>query len=329
MCQYQAHDGIPNQWHLIHLASRAIGGAGAIVAEATAVSPEGRITNRCTGIWSDAHTAAWAPITRAIKDAGAVPGIQLAHAGRKASGRPLWEGAGPLPISDGGWQTVAPSAIAFGKYPTPQAATEQEILKIQNDIVQAAVRAKDAGFEFIELHAAHGYLLHSFLSPHSNSRMDSYGGQQENRHKMMLEVVQKTRNVWPTHLPLWVRLSCTDWTPEGWQIQDSIELCKKLKPLGVDLIDCSSGGSVPNASIPSAPGYQVSFAAEIRKETGIATGAVGLITEAHQADEIIQTGKADITLVGREMLRNPYWPMLAAKALGAKPPWPQSYEGRV
>jgi len=319
MCQYSAADGLPNDWHLIHLGSRAVGGAGLVVSEATAVSPHGRISPVDTGLWSDAHTEAWARITRFIKAQGVVPGIQLAHAGRKASTAPPWAGGKGVADADGGWEPSGPSPLAFDEgYRTPHELTPGEIIGIQREFRESTVRARDAGFEWLELHGAHGYLAHSFLSPLSNQRTDAYGGSFENRIRFTLEVVQQIRAVWPDNKPLAVRLSCTDWAEGGWTIEDSVELSQRLKSEGVDLIDCSSGGAAPHVRIPVGAGYQIPFAERIRREAGIPTGAVGMITAPAQADEIIRNNRADIVFLAREMLRDPYWPLHAAAVLGQK-----------
>jgi 2,4-dienoyl-CoA reductase-like NADH-dependent reductase (Old Yellow Enzyme family) len=318
MCQYSSTDGFANDWHLVHLGQFAAGGAGLVIAEATAVSPEGRITPGDAGIWSDKHVEPIARINRFIKQQGAIPGIQLAHAGRKASAARPWEGSAHLSDADGGWETVAPSAIAFGGDLTkvPRALTIGEIAGLRTRFVEAAQRSLSAGCEWMELHAAHGYLFHEFLSPLSNQRDDQYGGSFENRIRFLIETTRAVRAIWPDSLPFTVRLSCSDWVPGGWDIEQSVELSRRLKAEGVDLIDCSSGGNVPKASIPVGPGYQVPFANRIRSEAGIATAAVGMITEPRQADEIIRSGSADLVLLARELLRDPYWPMHAAKSLG-------------
>lgn len=329
MCQYSATDGAPDDWHFVHLGSRAVGGAGLVIVEATAVSPAGRISPGDLGIWSDGHTGAFARIARFVKQQGAVPGIQLAHAGRKASAAAPWEGGGHLAGAAGGWPTVAPSAIAFGGSldQVPHALTVAEIRNVQADFAAAARRALAAGFELLELHGAHGYLAHQFLSPISNQRTDSYGGSFENRIRFLVETTRAVRAVWPDTLPLGVRLSCTEWVDGGWSIDDSVALSRVLKNEGVDLIDCSSGGGVPKATIPLGPGYQVPFAERIRREVDIATAAVGLITEPKQADDIIRAGRADLVLLARESLRDPYWPAHAARALGqaAAVPAPSQY----
>jgi 2,4-dienoyl-CoA reductase-like NADH-dependent reductase (Old Yellow Enzyme family) len=319
MCQYSSEDGKPTDWHLVHLGSRAVGGAGLVIQEATAVSPEGRISPSDAGIWSDEHTEAYKKITKFIKENGAIAGIQLAHAGRKASTAEPWNGGKLVEIENGGWETVAPSAIAFADdYPSPREMTAGDIEKAANDFVAAAKRAIEAGFEVIEIHAAHGYLLHEFLSPISNKRTDEYGGSLENRTRFPLEVARKIRQTVPENLPVFVRISATDWTENGWDLEQSISFCKELKNIGIDLIDCSSGGNVLDAKIEIKPGYQVQFAAEIRRQVEIATGAVGLITDAKQAEEILQSGEADAILAAREFLRDPYFPFTAAKELGAE-----------
>jgi len=327
MCQYSAQDGVPNAWHAVHLGSRAVGGAGVVMTEATAVSAEGRISAHDTGIWNDAQRDAWRSIAAFIAEHGAVPGMQLAHAGRKASAWRPWEGGGSLPAEQGAWQTVAPSAIPFDKdWHVPQALDGDGIRKVVADFRAAAVRAKEAGFKLIELHGAHGYLLHQFLSPLSNRRDDDYGGSFENRTRLLREVIVAVREVWPDELPLWLRISATDWADHGWSIDDSVRLASELPGLGVDLVDVSSGGLVPHVKIPLGPGYQVPFAARIRQETGIATGAVGLITEPAQADGIIAGGAADVVLIARASLRDPYFPRRAAQELGATLTPPVQYQ---
>lgn len=327
MCMYSAADGMMNDWHLVHLGARAAGGAGLLICEATAVSPEGRITPGDAGLWSDQHVEPLVRINRCVKKHGAVSGIQLAHAGRKASAARPWEGGTHLPDTAGGWPTVAPSALAFGDSlgKVPQALTEEEIARIQGDFVAAAKRAFAAGFEWVEVHAAHGYLAHQFLSPLSNHRTDRYGGGFENRIRFLLETTRGMRSAWPERLPLTVRLSCTDWVEGGWTIDESVELARRLKSEGVDLIDCSSGGSASSARIPTGPGYQVGFADRVRREAKIATAAVGLITEPAQADAIIRSGQADLVLLARESLRDPNWPLRAARVLGLKPQPPVQY----
>jgi 2,4-dienoyl-CoA reductase-like NADH-dependent reductase (Old Yellow Enzyme family) len=319
MCQYSSEDGVAADWHLVHLGSYAVGGAGLVIAEATAVAPEGRITPGCAGIWAEKHVEPLARINRFVKQSGAVPGIQLAHAGRKASAARPWDGGAHLADSAGGWPTMGPSALAFGGALTkvPAAMTETDIFRVQNEFAAAAQRSLAAGYEWLEIHAAHGYLLHEFLSPISNHRTDGYGGSFDNRIRFLLETMRAVRAVWPERLPLAVRLSCTEWVPGGWDLEDSIELSRRLKAEGVDLIDCSSGGNVPDAIIPVAPGYQVPFAERLRREAGIATAAVGKITEAVQADEIIAKGRADIVLIARAFMRDAYWTARACWALGA------------
>ncbi|HXS03295.1 MAG TPA: NADH:flavin oxidoreductase/NADH oxidase [Rhodanobacter sp.] len=331
MCEYSAVDGVPDDWHMVHLGSRAVGGAGAVFAEATAVSAQGRISPQDTGLWNQAQVDAWRPITRFIKAHGAVAGVQLAHAGRKASTLRPWDGHGPVPAGQGDWITVAPSALPFDTgWNLPQALDEAGIQAVVADFRDAARRALEAGFELVELHAAHGYLLHQFLSPLSNRREDGYGGSFDHRIRLTREVVAAVREVWPDQLPLWLRLSATDWAPEagphGWDIEQSVRLARELKPLGVDLIDVSSGGMLPHAKIPLAPGYQVPFAARIRREAGIATGAVGLITEPEQAAAIVASDEADVVLIARESLRDPYFPRRAASVLGAKIEAPAPYQ---
>ncbi|MEO7599463.1 MAG: NADH:flavin oxidoreductase/NADH oxidase [Opitutus sp.] len=328
MCQYSSEDGVANDWHLVHLGSRALGGAALVMVEATAVNPVGRITPGDAGIWSDHHIEPLARINRVMKAHGAVAGIQIAHAGRKASAARPWEGGDHLDDTQGGWTPLAPSALAFGDGldRVPHALTTDEIATVQKDFVDATRRAAVAGYEWIELHSAHGYLSHEFLSPLVNERTDQYGGSFDNRIRFLMETVAATRKVWPDHLPFTVRLSCSDWAEGGWDIEQSVELSRRLKSAGVDLIDCSSGGAVPHAKIAVGPGYQVPFAEQIRKDAGIATAAVGMITEAKQADDIIREGKADLVLIARESLRDPYWPAHAAQALGHKqsvPPPPQ------
>lgn len=327
MCQYSAFGGVPGTWHLVHLGSRAVGGAGLVFAEATAVSPEGRISPGDTGLWDEAQQLAWAPIAAFIAAQGAVPGIQLAHAGRKASTRAPWLGGAPLAEEEGAWTPVAPSPLPFDTgHPVPQALDTDGLRKVVSDFADAATRARDAGFRVVELHAAHGYLLHEFLSPLSNQRNDGYGGSLANRARLLLEVVAAVRAAWPAPRPLTVRVSATDWTPGGWDIGECVELARWLREAGVDLVVCSSGGNVPRARIPAAPGYQVPFAARIRREAGIRTGAVGLVTDPQQADEILGRGEADLVLMARELLRDPYFPRRAAAALGATLEPPVQYQ---
>jgi len=315
MCQYSSHNGLPTDWHLVHLGSRAVGGAGMVMVEATAVSPEGRISPDDSGIWSDAHAEAFAPITRFIREQGAVPGIQLAHAGRKGSCSLPWLGGGPLGMDACGWQPLAPSASPFDEgHPVPRAITLSELDEIEEQFRAASRRARAAGFQ-----------LHEFLSPLVNQRNDDYGGSLENRLRFPLRVARAIRLEWPAELPLFVRISATDWVEGGWDIDQSVVLARQLKELGVDLIDCSSGFAVPGEPVPFGPGFQVPFAARVRKEAGIASGAVGCITEPAQAEQIVATGQADAVLLGRQMLRDPYWPLHAAMALHADAPWPNPY----
>ena len=329
MCMYSCADGRVNDWHLVHLGSRAVGGAGLVLAEATAVSPEGRISPADAGLYREEHVAAWAPVTAFIRAQGAVAGVQLAHAGRKASTAAPWQGGRPVGPEAGGWSPLlAPSAIAFNEASqTPQALDPASIEALKASFVQAAQRALAAGFELVELHAAHGYLLHQFLSPLSNRREDHYGGSFDNRTRLLREIVGAVRAVWPERLPLLVRLSATDWADAGgWEIEQSIALARQLAALGVDLIDVSSGGTLARATIPVAPGFQVPFAARIRREAGIATAAVGLITDPAQAQAIVEAGEADLVLLARELLRDPYWPYHAAKALGQTLAVPPQYQ---
>ena len=318
MCQYSSENGMPTDWHLVHLGSRAVGGAGLVIQEATAVSPEGRISSADAGIWSDEHAAAYRRIVNFIKSQGAIAGIQLAHAGRKASTAEPWNGGKKVDEANGGWETVAPSQIKFSEdYPRPREMTKDDLEKVKNDFVAAATRAVSAGFEVVEIHAAHGYLFHEFLSALSNQRSDEYGGSLENRLRFPLEVAGAVRASVPENLPVFVRISATDWTDGGWDLEQSIMFCRQLKNAGVDLIDVSTGGNVPAAKIPVAPGYQVPFAAEIRKQTGLKTGAVGMITEPRQAEQILENGQADAVLIAREFLREPYFVFQAAQELGA------------
>jgi len=326
MCQYSATDGVPDDWHLVHLGSRAVGGAAVVIAEATAVEPRGRISPADTGIWNDAQRDAWTPIARFIAAQGAVPGIQLAHAGRKGSTAAPWDGGKAVAAGAGAWTPVAPSAVAYADdYPQPEALDAAGIRGIVDAFVAAARRAHDAGFRLIELHAAHGYLLHQFLSPLSNRRDDGYGGSLENRMRLTLEVTAALRATWPAELPLWVRLSATDWAECGWDLAQSIALARELKRIGADLIDVSSGGLTAAQKISVGPGYQVPFAETIRREAGIATGALGMITEPAQAETILASGQADVVIMARELLRDPYFPRRAAKALGASIPTPRQY----
>ena len=327
MCQYSCEDGLATDWHLVHLGSRAVGGAALVIAEATAVLPEARISPQDLGIWSEAHIEPLARIAQFIHSQGSVAGIQIAHAGRKASTARPWDGAGKLTEQEGGWNDiVAPSAVAFApNYPMPAAVTVERIASIVDAFGKAAQRALDAGFRVLEIHSAHGYFLHEFLSPLSNHRSDQYGGSFENRTRIVREVVNRVRQYWPERLPLFIRISATDWVEGGWDTDQAVELARSLRTLGVDLVDCSSGGNIADAKIPMAPGYQVPFAERIRRDAGILTGAVGMITEAQQADEIIRRGRADIILLAREMLRDPYWPLHAAAQLGKQISWPVQY----
>ncbi|MHC1791053.1 NADH:flavin oxidoreductase/NADH oxidase [Solidesulfovibrio sp.] len=327
MCQYCCTDGLADDWHLVHLGSRAVGGAGLVFAEATAVTPEGRIAPGDLGLWNDAHAAALAPVAAFIRRMGAVPGIQLAHAGRKASCLPPWAGGARIVAAkDGGWDVVAPSAIPFFEgEPRPKALGRGGIEDVKQAFVAAARRAVAAGFAVIELHAAHGYLLHQFLSPLSNQREDAYGGSLENRMRLVLEVVAALRGVIPADMPLFTRISATDWMDGGWDLEQSVVLATEMAALGVDVVDVSSGALVPQAHIPVAPGFQVPFAAAIRERAGVMTSAVGLITEPEQAEAIVASGQADLVLLAREMLRSPYWAMGAAATLGVEPAWPQQY----
>ncbi len=327
MCQYSSTDGFATDWHLVHLGTRAVGGAALVFTEATAVTPEGRISPQDLGIWKDDQVEPLARIVHFVHQQGALAGMQLAHAGRKASTRRPWGGHGTVPESEGGWPRVlAPTAEPFADgYPKPLALEEREIQEMVRAYAAAARRACAAGFRVIEVHAAHGYLLHQFLSPLSNRRTDRYGGSFENRTRLVREVLTAVRGAWPEELPLLVRISATDWVEGGWDLEQSVELARALKQLGVDLVDCSSGGSVPNAKVPVGPGYQTGFAERIRREAGIATGAVGLITDPVQAEHIIRTEQADVVILAREMLRDPYWPLRAARELGRPMSWPVQY----
>jgi 2,4-dienoyl-CoA reductase-like NADH-dependent reductase (Old Yellow Enzyme family) len=326
MCQYSAQEGTASDWHLVHLGSRAQGGAGLVIFEAAAILPEGRISPGDLGLWSDAHIPALSRIVQFIHSQGARAAIQLAHAGRKAGTKIPFAASGPLSPSEGAWQPVAPSALAFAPdYALPQPLDQAGIAAIVNAFVQAARRAFNAGFDAVEIHAAHGYLIHQFLSPLANQRTDAYGGSFQNRTRLALQVVDAVRAVWPAHLPLLMRISTTDWVPGGWSVDESVQLASLLREHGVDLVDVSSGGQVPNAKIPAAPGFQVEFAARIRREANIPTAAVGLISDPAQANAIIAQGEADLVLLGRELLRYPYWPLHAAAALGESASWPPQY----
>ncbi|MCX5881137.1 MAG: NADH:flavin oxidoreductase/NADH oxidase [Deltaproteobacteria bacterium] len=326
MCQYSCIDGMPTDWHLVHLGSRAVGGAGLVMAEATAVVPEGRISPCDTGIWTDGHAAAFQRIAAFLSAQGSVPGLQLAHAGRKASTDMPWRGGNPLTPSDGGWQPLAPSPIPFAaNYTVPMELSPEEIGNLVKSFTEAAKRALIAGFKVIEIHMAHGYLLHSFLSPLSNHRADEFGADFEGRTRFPLQVAKAVRDVWPASLPVFVRISATDWVEGGWDLGQSVWLCRKLREIGIDMIDCSSGGLVADAKIPVAPGFQVSFAAAIRQEVKMPTAAVGLITNAQQAEQTLVCGDADAVFLARQMLRDPYWPLHAAQSLGEDIPWPDPY----
>ncbi|MET0343821.1 MAG: NADH:flavin oxidoreductase/NADH oxidase [Polyangiales bacterium] len=327
MCQYSAGtDGIATDWHLAHLGARAVGGAGLVIAEATAVEARGRISPADLGIWDDAQVPQLARIAAFIEQHGAVSGIQIAHAGRKAGTAPPFAGGRPLDDAEGGWNAVGASAIPFSpRHRTPEVLTPAEIGALRSAWVDAAVRARSAGFRFLELHAAHGYLLHSFLSPLSNERDDDYGGAFENRARFLLEVVRDVREVWPTDRVLAVRISSTDWVDGGWTDRDTVALAKLLEREGIDVLDCSSGGSVPTAVVPTTPGYQIGFAEAVKRGTNLHTAAVGLITTPTQANEVITTEQADLVLLGRELLRNPHWPLGAAKLLGKEVPVPPQY----
>ena len=326
MCQYSAIDGMANAWHMVHLGSRAVGGAALVMVEATGVCPEGRITPGCLGLWSDAQRDALKPMVAFMQQQGALAGIQLAHAGRKASCDTPWQHSRHLAPQQGGWQTVAPSALALTPdHATPVALDRQGIDDIFSMFMAAARRALDAGFDVIELHCAHGYLLNSFLSPLTNQRDDEYGGSLENRCRLPLRIAKALREFWPQDKPVFVRISATDWVEGGWDLAQSIQLAKWLKEAGIDLIDCSSGGLILEAKIPFGPGYQTRFAAEIRSGADIATGAVGMITAPAQAEHIVATGQADAVLLARELLRDPYWPLHAARELQADIDWPLQY----
>ncbi|MBJ6723381.1 NADH:flavin oxidoreductase/NADH oxidase [Geomesophilobacter sediminis] len=327
MCQYSSNDGLPTDWHLVHLGSRAVGGAALVMVEATSVSPEGMISPDDSGIWSDRHTEAFRPIARFIRENGSVPGIQIAHAGRKASTDAPWRGGEPLPPTARGWEPVAPSPFPFANgYSVPRELIAADLDAVEAQFADAARRAHAAGFQVLEIHMAHGYLLHEFLSPLSNRRNDAYGGSLENRLRFPLRVARAVRAVWPTEHPLFVRISATDWVEGGWDLCQSVALSARLKEIGVDLIDCSSGFVTPDAAIPFGPGFQTPFATAIRKETGLATGTVGYITDAVQAEQIIATGLADAVFLARQFLRDPYWPLHAARVLGVDTSWPVQYE---
>lgn len=326
MCQYSADDGLANDWHFVHYGSRAIGGAALLIVEATGVVPEGRISPGDLGLWNDAQIEPLARIVRFAQEHGCIPAIQLAHAGRKGGIGRGWEKQSAVSLKEGGWTPVGPSPIIFGEgYATPTALDAAGIRNVVDSFVAAARRALAAGFQIVEVHSAHGYLLHQFLSPLSNQRTDDYGGGFENRSRLMREVVTAVRAVWPDNLPVLVRLSATDWVEDGWNCDETVELCRILKTLGVDLVDVSSAGLVPWAQIPVGAGFQTEFAARIRREADIPTAAVGLITSPQQADHIVRSGQADLVLLGREMLRDPYWPLHAAQSLGQATSWPRQY----
>lgn len=326
MCQYCCTDGLADSWHLVHLGSRAVGGAGMVMVEASAVAEDARITPADLGIWNDAQAEALRPIARFIAEQGAVPAIQLAHAGRKGSTQVPWEGRRALPVEQGGWQVVSPSAVPFNdEYPQPNEMTHADIAKVVDLYAEAARRSLAAGIKVVELHMGHGYLMHQFLSPLSNARGDAYGGSFDNRVRAPLQVAAAVREAWPRDLPLFVRLSATDWLDGGWDLDQSVELARRMKRLGVDLIDCSSGSILPGSRGKAEPGYQVPFAHRVRHDAGIATAAVGLITQARQAEEILQQGSADMVLLARELLRDPYWPLRAAAELDAPARWPVQY----
>jgi 2,4-dienoyl-CoA reductase-like NADH-dependent reductase (Old Yellow Enzyme family) len=326
MCQYSSVDGFSNDWHFVHVASRAVGGAALVFTEASAVTPDGRISPQDLGIWDDAHVDGLARIIRFVREQGSAIGMQLAHAGRKASTKRPWDGQGGIPPEDGGWTPVGPTDEPFTEGdPIPHALTLAEIPAIVGAFRDAARRSLEAGFDVVELHAAHGYLIHQFLSPLVNTRADQYGGSYDNRVRLGLEIVDAVREVWPERLPLFVRISATDWKEGGWDLEQAVELARRLRAHGVDLVDCSSGGAVYDQQITLGPGYQVPFAERIRRDAGVPTGAVGLITNAEQADAIISHGQADVVLLARELLRDPYWPLRAAGHLGQQVPWPPQY----
>ncbi len=326
MCQYSSIEGMPTDWHIVHLGSRAVGGAGLVMQEATAVSPEGRITPDDAGIWNEEQVEAYKKITGFIKSQNSVPGIQIAHAGRKASTYSPWKGNGSVPIKDGGWQTLGPSPVSFDEnYTVPKEINKDDIKEVIEQFKAAAMRSVEAGYSVIELHMAHGYLVHEFLSPISNKREDEYGGNLENRCRLAVEIADTVRKAIPNGTPLFARLSSTDWVDNGWDIEQTVYLSKKLKEIGVDLIDSSSGGNIANAKIPASPGYQVQFAERIKKDASILTGAVGLITSPEQAEQIVVSGQADIVILGRAFLRNPYWALDAAKKLNSDIEWSKQY----
>ena len=326
MCQYSSEDGMPNDWHMVHLGSRAAGGAALVIAEATSVSPAGRISPADSGMWEDKHAQAYRRITDFIKSQGSVPGIQLAHAGRKASTKIPWSGNGPLGAHEGAWETLAPSGIPFtNNYPVPKEMSEKDIMDVIDQFRAAAQRSLAAGFEVVEVHMAHGYLLHQFLSPLTNKRKDRYGGGLRDRARLPLAAAKAVREAWPKGLPVFVRISATDWVEGGWDIAQSVQLAKWLKEIGIDLIDCSSGGLVPDAKIPAGPGFQLRFSEAVRREAKILTGGVGMIIEPLQAEQTIVSGLADAVIMAREFLRDAYWPLHAAQKLGVDIKWPNQY----
>jgi 2,4-dienoyl-CoA reductase-like NADH-dependent reductase (Old Yellow Enzyme family) len=330
MCQYSCVDGRPTDWHLVHLGSRAVGGAGLVMVEATAVSPEGRISPGDTGIWSDDLRDAFRPIAAFVREHGAVPAMQIAHAGRKASTDVPWRGGRVILERDGGWRPLAPSAVPFRDGdPEPHALSRDEIRRVVDEFAAAAARARAAGFEAVEIHMAHGYLIHEFLSPLSNRRDDEYGGAFDARVRMALETAAAVREAFPSDLPVFARVSATDWVEGGWDLAQTVELARRLGAIGVDLVDCSSGGAVPGARITTGPGYQVPFAEAIRREAGVLTGAVGEIADARQAEQVLVTGQADVVFLARAMLRDPYWAMHAARELGVDAAWPVQYQRAV
>lgn len=327
MCQYSSQDGFANDWHLVHLTTRALGGAALVFTEATAVTPEGRISPDDLGIWKDGHIPELRRIAALVQSHGAACGIQLAHAGRKASTASPWKGNKPIAPADGGWPVLGPSPIPFADgYPVPHELTLSEIAQTVDAFAAAARRALGAGFQVIEIHAAHGYLIHEFLSPLSNHRTDAYGGSRDHRMRLLCEVIEAIRAVWPDTLPLWVRISATEWLDQGWTDTDSVALAQRIAPLGVDMLDCSSGGNVPHVKIPAGPGYQTAFAARLRREAPMPAAAVGMITSPAQADHILRSGQADAVVLARELLRHPYWPLHAARTLGHDIPWPVQYQ---
>ena len=326
MCMYSSEDGMPNDWHFVHLGSRAVGGAALVMVEASGVTPEGRITPWDAGIWSAAHSQAWKPIAAFIRAQGSVPGIQIAHAGRKASCNKPWLGGKPLRREEGAWTTLGPSEIPFGSYPAPRAMTRAEVKATVDDFRSAAGHALAAGFDVVEVHGAHGYLLHEFCSPLSNRREDEYGGSLENRIRLPLEVARAVREAWPQDKPVFYRISATDWAEGGWDVEQSIQLCRRLKEIGVDLIDCSSGGNIAEQKIRLGPGYQAPFAEAIRTAVQMPVGSVGLIADATQAEQIVFHGQADAVFLARALLRDPYWPRHAARELGVPLPWPDQYK---